>query len=61
MGAGAATPERTLLEKSLAMVSPEKSELSDTVSSCEPLDPAAERKLVWKVDCNVIPILSLIL
>lgn len=56
-----AAPERALLEKSLIVTSPENSELSTTASPCEQLDPAAERKLLWKVDRNVIPILSLLL
>lgn len=34
---------------------------SSSSSSLEPIDPVAERRLLWKVDRHLVPILSALL
>jgi hypothetical protein len=49
--------EKDLLENGLPMVD----EPSSTPALVEPIDPSAERNLIWKLDRHLIPILSALL
>jgi hypothetical protein len=49
--------EKVLLEKGLQIVD----EPSSTSTLAELLDPSVERKLLWKVDRHLVPILSALL
>jgi hypothetical protein len=49
--------EKILLEKGVPVVD----QPSSTSTLLEPIDPAAERKLLWKVDRHLVPILSALL
>jgi len=49
--------EKVLLEKGLHLVE----EPSSTSTLVEPVDPSSERKLLRKVDCHLVPILSALL
>lgn len=55
--------DKVLLEQGLPLEDQPSNSASASASanSREPLDPVAERKLIWKVDRHLVPILFMLL